>query len=78
MNPWTSKLVLAFGGLAATGYGLLYVPSLDGFGYAGHNGFSNPPSFLYWGGVETYHDPNVRAGSRGGPNVQGGGMHGGK
>lgn len=78
MNPWTSKLVLFFGVLAMGVYALLFVPSCRGYGYAGYNGWSRGSSFFYWGGVPTYHDRSVRTGSRSGPGVRGGGLHGGK
>lgn len=78
MNPWTSKLVIG-SLLGAMGtYGALFYPSFQGYGYAGYGGFHRGPSIWYWGGVDTYHDPSVRRGSRGGPSVRGGGVHGGK
>lgn len=78
MNPWTSKIVLFFGVLLLGGYAMLFVPALRGYGYAGYGGFHRGPSFFYWGGVNTYHDPSVRSGSRSGPGVRGGGPHAGK
>ncbi len=78
MNAWTSPLVPAFLLFAILGYGALFIPSLRGYGYAGHGGFHRGPSFFYWGGVSTYHGPSVRSGSLGGPSFHGGGMHGGK
>ena len=52
--------------------------SSRGWGYAGYGGYHRAPSFWYWGGPSTYHDPSVRAGSVGGPSHRGGGLHGGK
>ncbi len=78
MNPWKSRIVLGVAGLALLGYGALFFPSYDGYGYAGHDGFRNRASFFYFGGINTHHNPNLRRGSRGGPRVRGGGIHGGK
>lgn len=66
-------LVAAFGL-----YALLFVPGCTGYGYAGHSGYHSSPSFWYWGGVPTYHEPSVRTGSQGGPGVRGGGSSPGK
>jgi len=78
MSPWTSPLVLLFGVAAIGAYSALFIPSLNGYGYAGYGGFHRGPSFFYWGGMNTYQGPSVRSGSRGGPGVRGGGPHGGK
>lgn len=49
-----------------------------GWGYTGYYGYHRGPSFWYWGGPRTYHSPNVRTGSIGGPSHRGGGLGGGK
>ena len=49
-----------------------------GWGYPGYYGYHRGPSFFYWGGARTYHDPSVRTGSRSGPSHRGGGLGGGK
>lgn len=49
-----------------------------GYGYAGSRGYHRGPSFFYWGGANTYHNPSARAGSVGGPGHLGGGTSGGK
>ncbi len=49
-----------------------------GWGYTGYRGYHMGPSFFYWGGPRTYHDPSVRTGSPGGPGHRGGGLGGGK
>lgn len=67
-------LVLLFLGT----YALLFFPSRGGYGYAGHGGYHRGPSMLYWGGTHTYHSRSVRAGSRTGPGLRSGGIHGGK
>jgi hypothetical protein len=59
-------------------YALLWLPGYGGYGYAGHGGYHRGPSMFYWGGVNTYHSPSVRTGSRSGPGLRGGGLHGGK
>ena len=65
--------------VAALGlYGLLFMPGCNGYGYAGYGGYHSTPSFWYWGGVPTYHEPSVRTGSRDGPGVRGGGSAAGK
>lgn len=54
-------------------YALLMWPSCTGYGYAGYGGYHQGPSFWYFGGVRTYHGSSVRAGSRSGPGITGGG-----
>lgn len=51
-------------GLAGT-WGGLMLPAMSGWGYAGHGGWQNQPSFFYFGSTDTYRNPSVRgAGSR--------------
>lgn len=64
--------------LAILVYAALWWPSHRGYGYAGYGGYHRGPSMFYWGGVNTYHSRSVRAGSRTGPGVRSGGIHGGK
>ncbi|MFN3203040.1 MAG: hypothetical protein ACE366_31895 [Bradymonadia bacterium] len=78
MSPWRTPTVLGFIGLLVVIYFLLFSAGCNGYGYAGHGGYHHGPSFWYWGGVRTYHDPSVRSGSRSGPSHSGGGVHGGK
>lgn len=52
--------------------------SLNGWGYMGYYGYHRGPSLWYWGGPKVYHNPSLRSGSIGGPNVRGGGFSGGK
>ena len=78
MKVWTSPVVLGVAGLLLVVYLLLFSLSEEGYGYAGHGGYHRSASFWYWGGVNTNHERSVRAGSRGGPGVRGGGLHGGK
>jgi hypothetical protein len=59
-------------------YAFFWYPSYRGWGYAGYGGYHRGPSMLYWGGVNTYHSRSVRAGSRSGPGLRSGGIHGGK
>ena len=59
-------------------YALLWLPSYGGYGYAGYGGYHRGPSFFYWGDVDTYHSRSVRSGSRSGPGLRSGGIHGGK
>ncbi len=49
-----------------------------GWGYTGYYGYHRGPSFWYWGGPYTYHDPSIRSGSVRGPTARGGGIGGGK
>ncbi len=49
-----------------------------GWGYSGYYGYNRGPSWLYWGGANTYHTPSARSGSLGGPGHRGGGIGGGK
>ncbi|HJL14831.1 MAG TPA: hypothetical protein RMH99_04195 [Sandaracinaceae bacterium LLY-WYZ-13_1] len=64
--------------LAVITYAALFFPSTRGYGYAGYGGYHHGPSAFYWGGTQTYHSRSVRAGSRSGPGVRSGGIHGGK
>jgi hypothetical protein len=60
-------------------YLVLFVPSTRGYGYLGHDGYDEDPSFLYWGGTGHYYPSrSVRTGSAGGTGVRGGGMAEGK
>lgn len=78
-TTWTSPIVIAFILLAVGGYAALFIPTLAGYGYAGYGGYDRGPSVLYFGGAPTFNGPpSVRSGSRGGPLLHGGGMHGGK
>lgn len=70
---WASKTVITIILVVVVIYALLMWPSCTGYGYAGHGGYHHGPSFWYFGGVSTYHSPSVRAGSRSGPGVTGGG-----
>ncbi len=73
MNPWRSKTVIICIVAVVAIYLLLMWPSCNGYGYAGYSGYHQGPSVWYFGGVRTYHSPSVRAGSRTGPGVTGGG-----
>lgn len=77
-SPWRTPAVLGVVSALLLIYLLLFVPGCGGYGYAGHGGYHAGPSFWYWGGVTTYHDPSVRLGSRSGPSTVGGGFQGGK
>lgn len=59
-------------------YFLILMVSFRGCGYAGYGGYHRGPSFFYWGGARTYHEPSVRSGSVGGPRTAGGGTGAGK
>ena len=52
--------------------------STRGWGYSGYNGYRHGPSFWYFGGAQTYHNPSARTGSVGGSGSRGGGLGGGK
>jgi hypothetical protein len=70
---------LAIGFLSFVTYLTFFLPTFGGYGYAGYGGYHSGPSIFYWrSGVQTYHDPSVRAGSRSGPGLRSGGIHGGK
>tara|TARA_B100000902_G_scaffold237782_1_gene225252 strand:- start:161 stop:427 length:267 start_codon:yes stop_codon:yes gene_type:complete len=62
--------------------GIIYLAAFyfgsRGWGYSGYYGYNRGPSWMYWGGASTYHDPSVRSGSLGGPGHRGGGIGGGK
>lgn len=72
-RTWGSKTLIS----VIAGVGLLYVAlvwlSCDGYGYAGYDDYDTGASFWYFGDVDTFHSRSVRAGSRGGPGVTGGG-----
>lgn len=69
-NPWRTKTVLGVIAATIALYLLLLVPSYAGYGYAGPD---RPPSFWSFTSIDVYHDASVRAGSRSGPGVAGGG-----
>lgn len=69
-------MLAVFGAVAV--YALLMMASCDGYGYAGYGGYDRSASFWYMGGVRTHHNRSVRAGSRGGSSLRGGGPHAGK
>jgi hypothetical protein len=62
--------------------GLIYLALLplasNGYGYMGYNGYYRGPSFWYWGGPTTYHEPSNRGGSVSGTDQLGGGPGSGK
>lgn len=78
MNVWATKTVVGVIAGAVIVYVLLFALAREGYGYAGYGGWHRGPSFWYWGGATTYHEPSVRLGSVGGPAHLGGGLHGGK
>lgn len=69
-SPWRTKTVLAALVASIVLYALLFVPSFRGYGHASP---TEQPSFWSFESVEVHHDASVRAGSRAGPGVAGGG-----
>lgn len=69
-DPWRTRTVLGVIAGAVAIYLLLFIPSCQGWGYGGP---ANPPSFWSFTSIDTYHGASVRAGSRTGPGIAGGG-----
>lgn len=69
-NPWRTRIVLAVIVASVLLYGVLFVPSVLGYGYASPGA---RPSFWAFETIDFYRDVSVRAGSRSGPGVSGGG-----
>jgi hypothetical protein len=69
---WASSIIL----------GVIYLALLplasNGYGYTGYRGYHGGPSFWYFGGPTTYHEPSNRNGSISGTNRIGGGPGSGK
>ncbi|HEV7321414.1 MAG TPA: hypothetical protein VGO04_22650 [Ensifer sp.] len=78
MNDATRRVVYATATILSAIYLVLFYFALDGYGYSGHGGSHARASRWYWGGPETFHDPNNRAGSVDGTNRLGGGPESGK
>jgi len=78
MNKVVVGVVVLIALLTVATYAILWLPGTRGYGYAGYGGYHRGPSMFYWGGVNTYHSPSLRSGSRSGPGVRSGGIHGGK
>lgn len=78
MSRDTRKAVRFCAWFLAIVYLLLFIPALDGFGYAGHGGFHVRASRLYWGGAQEFHERSNRATSVDGPRLLGGGPESGK
>lgn len=72
-SVWSSKTIISVIIIVGIVYAILLWPSCQGYGYAGYGGYHSGPSMFYFGGVNTYHSPSVRAGSRSGPGISGGG-----
>ncbi len=49
--------------LAGT-WGALMLPSMSGYGYAGHNGWNHGPSFFYFNSTSTVAGRSVRGSGR--------------
>lgn len=77
-STWLSGVVIGVIVLCFLLYAGLFFAGCRGYGYPGAGGYDSGPSFWYFGGVPTYHDPSVRGGSAYGPDVTGGGTHDGK
>lgn len=69
-SPWRTRMVLGVIIASVVLYGLLLVASYRGYGYAAPGA---RPSFWAFETVDFYRDVSVRAGSRTGPGVSGGG-----
>jgi hypothetical protein len=78
MNRETRKAVHFCALFLAVVYLFLFIPALDGYGYAGHGGFHVRSSRLYWGGAQEFHERSNRAESVDGPRLLGGGPESGK
>lgn len=76
-NPLSGVVIGTLAVMGILYFGAFYFGS-QGYGYSGYRGYHRGPSFFYWGGVNTYHDPSARSGSIGGPGHRGGGTAGGK
>ena len=69
-NPWRTKIVLGFIAGVIALYLVLFVPTYRGYGYGGPD---RAPSFWSFSSIDFYHGVSVRAGSRTGPGIAGGG-----
>ncbi len=59
-------------------YAYLFTWASNGYGYMGYYGYHRGPSFMYWGGSNTYYNRDLRSGSINGSSVRGGGPGSGK
>lgn len=71
---WVLLSTVGLGGI----YFALMPAAVKGYGYMGYNGYHQGPSFWYWGGPTTYHEPSTRGGSIDGTDRIGGGPGSGK
>lgn len=77
-NKQSGSIVIGLVVVMVIVYAFILMISMRGWGYMGYGGYHRGPSFMYWGGPSIHHSQNVRDGSLGGPNNQGGGYSGGK
>lgn len=76
----TRWAMVASGGVLALLWAAMVMPSTNGYGYHGYNRYQGGGFWLLHSGSSTpyYSTASARSGSRGGPNVSGKGLRGGK